>query len=62
MKTLKTFDKIFAWLFVALAISCAYGIVIKGAWWHVGTLAIAAGIAKALFVDAKKEEAEQWEA
>lgn len=44
MKTLKTFDKIFAWLFFALAIACAYGI-----------------ITKALFADAKKEEAEQWE-
>ena len=62
MKTLKTFNKIFAWLCVALAIACAYGIVGKGAWWHVGTLAISAGIAKALFTDAKKEEAEQWEA
>ena len=58
MKTLKTFDLIFAWIFVALAVACAYGIIKNGAWWHVGTMAISVGVAKALFTDAKKQEKE----
>ena len=56
MKTLKTIDLIFAWIFMALAAACAYGIIKNGAWWHVGTMAISAGIAKALFAGAKIQE------
>ena len=41
--------------FGAMAVLAAYGIV-KGAWWHIGTLAICLTVVKASIADIKKEE------
>jgi len=53
---MKTLNKIFAWLFIALAVASACGILFKGAWWHIGTLAIAATMAKAIRTETKQQE------
>lgn len=39
MKTINL-NRIFSVLFAGLGLASIYGIVFKGAWWHVGTLAI----------------------
>ena len=48
-------DRIQVVAFGAMAVLAAYGIV-KGAWWHIGTLAICLTVVKASIADIKKEE------
>lgn len=55
MNTMKTIDRIQVVAFGAMAVIAAYGIV-KGAWWHIGTLAICLTVVKASMADIKKEE------
>lgn len=55
MNTMTIIDRIQVVTFGALAALAAYGII-KGAWWHIGTLAICLTIVKASISDIKKEE------
>lgn len=48
-------DKAFAVVFAALGLAAAYGVVAKGAWWHIVTVAIAVVVFGALVRDARKE-------
>lgn len=48
-------DKVFAALFAALGVGAAYGVVVKGAYWHIVTVVISAVMAVALLCDAEKE-------
>jgi hypothetical protein len=54
-KSIITLDKVFAALFAALGLTAAYGVIVKGAWWHIGTVAIAVVVFGALVRDARKE-------
>ena len=54
-KSIVIIDKVFAALFAALGLAAAYGVVIKGAWWHIVTAAICTLLVFALLNDAKKE-------
>lgn len=54
-KGLIIFDKVFAALFAALGLTAAYGVIAKGAWWHIGTVAISSVVTIALVRDARKE-------
>ena len=49
------FDIVFAVLFLAIAACAAYGVIIKGAYWHITTVVIGAVVAFALVRDVKKE-------
>ncbi len=42
-------------MFAALGLTAAYGVIVKGAWWHIGTVAIAVVVFGALVRDARKE-------
>ena len=50
-----TIDMIEAGIFAVLGSVCIYGVVAKGAWWHIGTAALCAAVALALLKDAGKE-------
>lgn len=55
-KTTLIYDKVFAVIFAALGLAAAYGVVIKGAWWHILTVGIASVLVVALVRDTKKNE------
>ncbi|MBQ8958863.1 MAG: hypothetical protein IJ057_10290 [Bacteroidales bacterium] len=42
-------DKALAVAFGLLGLGCIYGVIFKGAWWHIGTAAICAAMAVALW-------------
>ncbi|MBR4562162.1 MAG: hypothetical protein IKO23_09625 [Bacteroidales bacterium] len=46
-----TLDKAQAVAFGLLGLGCIYGVIAKGAWWHIGTAAICAVMAVALWKD-----------
>lgn len=46
-----TIDRIGACAFAALAALCIYGVIAKGAWWHIGTAVICAVMAVTLWTD-----------
>jgi len=50
-----TIDMIEAGIFAVLGSVCIYGVVAKGAWWHIVTAVICAAVAVALLKDAGKE-------
>lgn len=54
-KSIIILNKVIAALFAALVLTAAYGVIIKGAWWHIGIVAIAVVIFVALVRDARKE-------
>ena len=49
------YDRVFAILFGAVGLVEAYGVVVKGAWWDIVWVAMAAVMVVALSRDAKKE-------
>jgi len=49
-------DKIYAYVFGAMAGLAAYGAIFKGAWWHFGTMLMCLAIAAASWKDARKEK------
>lgn len=53
---MKTFDRIFAALFAFCGGVCLYGVIFKGATWHIITVALCAILVAAFMADAKKEE------
>ncbi len=44
-----------AYLFMALGIAALAGIIVKGAYWHIWTVAICYVMYKALYIPKKKE-------
>lgn len=54
-KSIVIFDEVFAALFAALGLSASYGVIVKGAWWHIVTVAICTLLVFVLLNDAKKE-------
>lgn len=54
-----TLDRIYAYAFGLMAGLAAYGAIFKGAWWHIGTAAICAVMAVALWKDAIGNEWEE---
>lgn len=54
-KGIVIYDKVFAVIFAALGLAEVYGVVIKGAWWHILTVGIASVLVVALVRDIKKE-------
>ena len=52
-------DRIQACAFGSLALLAAYGVIFKGAWWHIGTVLICIAVAKASLADARKEKTEE---
>lgn len=54
-KGIVIFDIVFAVIFTALGLAAVYGVVIKGAWWHILTVGIASVLVVALVRDIKKE-------
>ena len=55
---MKTLDKAQAVAFGLLGLGCIYGVIAKGAWWHIGTAAICAAMAVALWKAAIVDEDE----
>lgn len=53
-----TLDKAQAVAFGLLGLGCIYGVIAKGAWWHIGTAAICAVMAVALWKSAIVDEGE----
>ena len=53
-----TLDKAQAVAFGLLGLGCLYGVIFKGAWWHIGTAVICAAMAVALAKDAIANEDE----
>jgi hypothetical protein len=53
-KSIIILDNVFAALFAALGLTAAYGVIVKGAWWHIVTVGICAAIALASHADIKK--------
>ena len=53
-----TLDKAQAGAFGLLGLVCIYGAIAKGAWWHIGTAAICAAMAVALWKSAIVDEGE----
>ncbi len=51
-----TLDKAQAVAFGLLGLGCIYGVIAKGAWWHIGTMLMCLAIAAASWEDAKKEK------
>lgn len=49
-----TLDKVYVAAFTALGVFAIYGVVVKGAWWHILTVGICAAIALASHADIKK--------
>lgn len=54
-RTMIISDKVFAALFAAIGIAAAYGVIAKGAWWHIPTVIFASALVAAFSRDAKKE-------
>ena len=54
-KGIVIYDIVFAVLFAAFGAGAAYGVVFKGAYWHILIVAIAVAMFVALVRDAKKE-------
>lgn len=50
------YDKVFAALFAAVGAGALYGVVVKGAYWHIVTVVISVVMAVALLRDAEKEK------
>lgn len=48
-------DKVFAALFAALGVGATFGVVVKGAYWHIVTVVISVVMIVALLRDAEKE-------
>ena len=46
-----TLDKAQAVAFALVGLGCIYGVIAKGAWWHIGTAAICAAMAVTLWTD-----------
>ena len=53
-----TLDMIFTFIFEGMAFACLYGVVAKGAWWHIGTAVICIVVALAHLKDAITNEGE----
>jgi hypothetical protein len=51
-----TLDKIQVATFTALGAVALYGVVVKGAWWHILTVGICAAIALATYKSIEKDE------
>ena len=54
-----TLDKARAVAFGLLGLGCIYGVIAKGAWWHIGTAVICAAMAFAHLKDAIVNEGEE---
>ena len=54
-----TLDKAQAVAFGLLGLGCIYGVIAKGAWWHIGTAVICAAMAFAHLKDAIVNEGEE---
>ena len=52
-------DMIWTFIFEGLAFACLYGAIAKDAWWHIGTAAICAMVARAHLKDAISNEEEE---
>ncbi|MBR0177769.1 MAG: hypothetical protein IJQ11_10105 [Bacteroidales bacterium] len=50
-------DKVLEYIFGIVGAVALYGVIIKGAWWHILTVVACAVIAIASQADAKKEKA-----
>lgn len=61
-KGIVIYDIVFAVLFAALGAGASYGVVFKGAYWHILTVAIAVAMFVALVRDAKKERSHDYTA
>ena len=55
-----TLDKAQAVAFALVGLGCIYGVIAKGAWWHIGTAAICAVLAVALWNDEIVDESEPY--
>ena len=53
-----TLDKAQAVAFGLLGLGCLYGVIFKGAWWHIGTAVICAALAVGLWKNAIVDENE----
>ncbi len=51
-------DKIQEFAFIVFGMMALYGVVFKGAWWHILTVIGCAAVAIASYEDAKKEREE----
>lgn len=51
-------DKALAIAFTVLGLGVLYGVIAKGAWWHIGTMVICAVMAVALWKSAIVDEGE----
>jgi hypothetical protein len=49
-----TLDKVYVAAFAVMGAVALYGVVVKGAWWHIVTVGICAAIALASHADIKK--------
>ena len=49
-----TLDKVYVAAFAVIGAVSIYGVVVKGAWWHILTVGICAAIALASHADIKK--------
>lgn len=50
-KLIYTLDKAQAVAFALVGLGCIYGVIAKGAWWHIGTAVICAAMAVTLWTD-----------
>lgn len=48
-KLIYTLDKAQAMAFALVGLGCIYGVIAKGAWWHIGTAVICAVLAVAMW-------------
>ena len=53
-KLIVTLDKVYVAAFAVIGAVALYGVVVKGAWWHILTVGICAAIALASHADIKK--------
>ena len=53
-----TLDKAQAVAFALVGLGCIYGVIAKGAWWHIGTAVICAVMAVGLWKNAIVDEDE----
>lgn len=53
-KSIIILDKVYVAAFTALGAVALYGVVAKGAWWHIVTVGICAAIALSSHADIKK--------
>ena len=52
---MKHIERIIVCVLALMAVFTFYGIVVKGAWWHIGTLIIEIVMAVVLFVNSESE-------